>query len=187
MEQLAGFRNALMVLREVAEINEKNPGIPQPDVEFKPVKEKGAVVALTGKVRFHVWGSAVSYGYGERGETYTERKRLSIENGINAIVDAYGPELEWVANDPSDGGYNQSYFQLTATWHGMDIEVVTLRSDVGEEITVIESGPQVLTDGDTVQLVRQSATVWKPNISIGRRATPAYELEAAPLVLAVEA
>jgi hypothetical protein len=186
MEQLPGFRNALMVLREVAEIAEKHPEIPQPDITFTPKKESGAVVALTGKVRFHVWGDA-SFGYGEHGATYAERKRLSIENGINAIVDAYGPELGWVANDPSGGGYDQSYFQLTAQWHGMAIEVVTMRSDVGEEVTVIESGPQVITDGDTVQLVRQSATVWKPNISIGRRATPAYELEAKPLVLAVEA
>ena len=185
MEQLAGFRSALMIFREVAEINEKNPGIPQPSVEFAPVKDDG-VVSIAGKVRFHVWGTS-TYGTPGNGLSYAERKRLSIETAINAIVDAYGPELDWVANDPSADGYNKAYFQLTAEWHGAKVEIVTMRSDVGEEVTVIESGPQVITDGETVQLVRQSATVWKPNISIGRRATPAYELEPAPLTLAVEA
>lgn len=184
-ETLAGFRNALMVFRDVAEIIEKNPGIPQPTIEFAPKKEDGTV-AIAGKIKFQAWGNA-TYGYGDRAKSYAERKRLSIETVINAIVDAYGPELEWVANDPSGSGYDKDYFQLTAQWHGMLVTIVTMRSDVGEEVTVIESGPQVITDGDTVQLVRQSATVWKPNISIGRRATPAYELEPAPLTLAVEA
>lgn len=185
-ETLAGFRSALMVFREVAEIIEKNPGIPAPSIEFAPVKKEGELAGITGKIKFHAWGSGTSYSYAAGG-TYAERKRLAIENEINAIVDAYGPELAWVANDPSGSGYDKDYFELSAEWHGMRVTVVTMRSDVGEEITVIESGPQVITDGDTVQLVRQSATVWKPNISIGRRATPAYELEPAPLVLAVEA
>lgn len=182
MEQLAGFRNALMVLREVAALAEQHPGTPLPDITFKP--KDGAV---KGELKFHVWGSGVSYYDGGDGMTYGERKRLAIENAINAIVDAYGHDLEWVANDPSDGDYAKSYFVLSTVWHGMEVNITTMRSDVGEEVTVIESGPQVLTDGDTVQLVRQTATVWKPNISIGRRATPAYELEAKPLVLAVEA
>jgi hypothetical protein len=168
-----------MALRSVAEMAEKMPDVPLPDIEFKPNKKDGTV---KGALKFNVWGSSVSY-YGDG--SYAERKRLGIENTINAIVDAYGPDLAWVANDPSEDGYAKSYFQLKAEWHGMEIEICTLRSDVGEDVTVIESGPQVITDGDTIQLVRQSATVWKPNISIGRRATPAYELEPKPLVLAL--
>lgn len=180
-ENLTGFRNALMVFRDIAEIAEKHPALPLPVIEFKPNKKDGTTT-ITGSVRFHAWGTASYHGTG----SYADRKRLSIENDINAIVDALGEGLEWVANDPSEDGYHKSYFQLAATWHGVQVEIVTMRSDVGEEVTVISSGPQVLTDGDTVQLVRQTATVWQPNISIGRRATPAYELEAAPLVLAVE-
>lgn len=179
-ETLAGFRNVIMVLREVAELAEKRPGIPLPTVTFIPDRKKGTV---TARLKWHMWGDAVSYS----GGSYAERKRLSIENDINVVVDAYGPELAWVANDPSDGEYNKDYFVLKAERDGVQLEIVTMRSDVGEQVTVIESGPQVINDGDTVQLVRQSATVWQPNITIGRRATPAYELESAPLVLAVEA
>lgn len=182
MEQLAGFRNALIVLREVAALAEQMPGTPLPEITFKPKPKEGVV---TGELKFHVWGSSVSYYGAGNSTSYADRKRLAIEIAINAIVDAYGPDLEWVANDPSDGEYGKSYFTLSTVWHGMDLNITTMRSDVGEEVTTIDSGPQVLTDGDTVQLVRQTATVWKPNISIGRRATPAYELEAKPLVLAL--
>lgn len=177
---LPGFRNALMIIRDVAELLERDPGFPRPKVTFDFGKD------LTGEVYFHL--AAYNYDYNLSAEQRKEQVRLRIETQINTVIDTFGPELDWVSNDPSESTYDKSYFTLSAEWQpGVTVKMLTNRDAIGEMVDTIESGPQVLEQGGTVQLVRQTATVWQPNISIGRRATPAYELEAKPLVLAVEA
>lgn len=178
---LPGFRNAIEVLREVAALNERNPDSPVPIVTISGDKD-----GLKAEVYFHI--SSYNYDYNLTPDQRKEQARLKIETMINTIVDTFGPDLDWVSNDPSESSYDKSYFTLQAEWKpGVTVKMLTQRDKIGEMVDTVDSGPQVLTDGDTVQMVRQTATIWKPNITIGRRATPAYELEAAPLVLAVEA
>lgn len=175
---LAGYRNALMVFREVAELTEKNPDFPRPTITFGPGKE------LTGKVYWHL--THYNYDYKLTTEQRKEEVRLTLENQLNLIIDTFGPDLDWVANDPSKDDFAKAYFKLIAEWKpGMKVEVMISRNDIGEMVDTIESGPQVMEQGGMVQLVRQTATVWTPNITIGRRSTPVYELEAKPLVLAL--
>lgn len=176
-ETLAGYRNLIMVLREVAGIIERNPGTPQPQVAVAPGKG-----GLTAKLRFHVWGFA-----GTGTGTYEERKLASIERDINDLVAAYGPDLEWTANDPSESSYDKDYFQLRATARpGVVIEVVAMRSDIGEMVTTVESGPAVTQVDGAVRAVRQTTTMWRPNVNLTALATPAYELEAPVQLLELE-
>ena len=179
---LPGFRNAIEVLREVAALNERNPALPTPRVIIDGNSKDGQ------KVEVYFYISSYCYEYHLTEAQRKEQVRLEIENTINTVVEAFGPDLDWVSNDPSESTHDKAHFTLAAEWRpGVTVRMLTQRDKIGEMVDTIDSGPQVITDGDTVQLVRQTATVWKPNISIGRRATPAYELEAAPLVLAVEA
>ena len=179
---LPGFRNAIEVLREVAALNERNPALPTPRVTIDGSSKDGQ------KVEVYFYISHYCYDYLLTETERKEQARLAIENMINTVVEAFGPDLDWVSNDPSESTHDKVHFVLTAEWKpGVTVRMLTQRDKIGEMVDVVDSGPQVLTDGDTVQLVRQTATIWKPNITIGRRATPAYELEAAPLVLAVEA
>lgn len=176
-ETLAGYRNVIMVLRDVAGIIERNPGAPKPQVAIAPGKD-----GITAKLRIHCWGSA---GIGPG--TYEERKRASIEAQINEAVAAYGPDLAWVANDPSESSYDKDYFQLRATLQpGVDIEVLTFRSDIGEMVTTVESGPAVTQADGAVRAVRQTATMWKPNVNLTALATPVYELSAPVQLLELE-
>ena len=180
---LTGFRQAVMVLRDAAELAEKHPALPFPDVKFGKRTVAGGQ-ELAGEVMFHVWGKE-DYGIYDRARR-EEAKRLEIEHTITTIMEVFDAEgLEWVANDPSDGDYNKDYFILTAKRGEVQIKILTYRSNVGEFVDTVESGPQVIDDGETVQLVRQSVTVWKPNLNLSRRAVKGYELEAKPLVLAL--
>jgi hypothetical protein len=176
--RVAGPRNAAHILREVSVLVEQH-GVKFPRVQFG---------SYDGDQVSHYVHGATDYGlpYSDK-EGRKRSAQLDIENQFNTITEFWdsldGP-LEWVANDPS-AEHQKDYFRLAALYRGARIELWCSRSDIGEFVEQIESGPQVMTDGDTVQLVRQQVTVWKPNISIGRRATPQYELEAKPLVLAL--
>jgi hypothetical protein len=180
LPRIDGPRTAAHILREISVLIEQH-GISFPRVSF------GAYDGDT--VSFYIHGTTDhNVPYSDK-EGRKRSKQLDIENQFNQLAefwDALDGPLEWVANDPS-AEHQKDYFRLSALYRGAKLELWCTRSDIGEFVEQVESGPQVLTDGDTVQLVRQQVTVWKPNISIGRRATPAYELEAAPLVLAVEA
>lgn len=179
MEALAGYRTAIMVLREVATLTERSPEFVKPKVTFEHGKD------LTGEVFFNV--NTYVYDWQLSEAQRKEKVRLAVETRINTIIEHFGPDLEWVSNDPSENSFNKNYFTLETEWQpGVKVRIMCSRDAIGEMVDVVESGPQVLEQGGTVQLVRQTATIWKPNITIGRRATPAYELEAKPLVLAVE-
>lgn len=178
-EALPGYRNALMLLREVAGFTERNPEFPRPRLTFSSGSE------LKAEVYFHL--SHYCHDYKLTADQRKEQVRLALENKINLIIDTFGAELDWVANDPSEDSFAKSYFKLAAQWKpGVTVEMMMSRSDIGEMVDTMESGPQVIEGDGVVQLIRQTATVWKPNITIGRRSTPAYELESKPLVLAVE-
>lgn len=177
--RVAGPRNAAHILREISVLVEQH------DVKFPRVQ----FGSYDGDLVSHYVHGCVDYTVPYSDPVGRKRSaQLDIENQFNFLIEFWdsldGP-LEWVANDPS-AEHQKDYFRLAALYRGARIELWCSRADIGEFVEQIESGPQVITDGDTVQLVRQSATVWKPNINLNRRATPAYALESAPLVLAVE-
>lgn len=172
--KLAGFRSAIMVLREVAELMEKHPGIDAPSCQFTGGAEP------KGTVKFHAFGTTdYTLPYTRREES----KRLSVETQILRILDAFGPEVEWVANDPSDEAqntYDRNYYVLTAAWEDVNVVIVANRADVGEQATSISSGPQILAGEDgQVQALRQTVTVWTPNRALAARVTHQVELSAA--------
>lgn len=177
--RIDGPRTAAHILREISVLVEQH-GIRFPRVSFG---------AYDGdNVSFYIHGTT-DYGlpYSDK-EGRANSEQLDMENQFNFLTEFWdsldGP-LKWVANDPSEP-HQKDYFRLTALYRGAGLELWCSRSDIGEFVEQIESGPQHTEYADgAVQLVRQQVTVWKPNISIGRRATPAYELEAAPLVLAL--
>lgn len=184
LSRVDGPRNMVHILREVATLQERNPKIGGPIIRFNSYESDG--------VRWSV--SFYSSDWSLSDEERKEQQRLGIEGKFNAIIDGLddlvGP-LEWTANDPSDPDDTlaKNYFILTALYRGCEFSIMTSRENVGEEVAVIESGPQVIEGADGyVQTVRQQATIWRPNIQLGRRASAkAWELESKPVALAVEA
>lgn len=176
--RVAGPRNAAHILREISVMVEQH-GIDMPRVQFG---------SYDGDSISHYIHGAYDYGlpYSDK-EGRANSKRLDMENQFNKLTelwDALDGPLEWVSNDPSEP-HQKEYFRLAALYRGAKIELWCSRSDIGEFVEQIESGPQLTQRDGEVQLVRQQVTVWKPNITIGRKATPQYELEAKPLVLAL--
>lgn len=176
-----GPRNAAHILREISVLVEQH-GIDFPRIEFGGYNSDHVV--------FHLSAYHITYDYSTPA---SERKRaaaLAIENEIVKLTefwDALDGPLDWVANDPSESDHDRTYFRLTAIYRGVELQMFCQRDHIGEFVEQIESGPQHTEYADgAVQLVRQQVTVWKPNITIGRRAThQAYELESKPLVLAL--
>lgn len=173
-----GPRNAAYILREISVMVEQH-GIGMPRVQFG---------AYDGDQVSHYIHGVTDYGlpYTDT-EGRAASKRLDMENQFNRLTelwDALDGPLDWVSNDPSEP-HQRDYFRLAALYRGCRIELWCSRADIGEFVEQIESGPHLTRRGGEVQLVRQQVTVWKPNITIGRRAVPQYELEARPLVLAL--
>ena len=181
VSRVDGPRNAAHILREVSVLVEQY-GVDFPRVEFG---------AYDGdKLVFSVSDYRIQYDYSLPAEERKAKVALSVENTIATITefwDALDGPLDWVANDPSESSHFREYFYLTGVYRGAEIRMVCKREQIGEFVEQIESGPQHTEYADgAIQLIRQSVTVWKPNITIGRRAThQAYELEAKPLVLAL--
>lgn len=176
--RVAGPRNAAHILREISVLVEQH-GVEFPRIEFGGYNSDHVV--------FHLSAYHITYDYSVPEHVRKRAGALHIENEIAKLTEFWdgldGP-LEWVSNDPSEP-HQKDYFRLAALYRGCKIELWCNRSDIGEFVEQIESGPQLTRRGGEVQLVRQQVTVWKPNITIGRRATPQYELEAKPLVLAL--
>lgn len=170
--ELAGYRSAIMLMRKVAELAEKRPDLPKPDIAFSH-RAKG----VGGVVKYHAWGTR-SYDYKLGEDQRREMHRKSIEAEINGVTAMFGPDLQWVSNDPSESSYEKSYFTLTADWDGVKVIVMTQRNDIGEEVTELESGPAITEVDGAVRAIRQTATLWRPNVALAALATPAYELEA---------
>lgn len=173
-----GPRNAAHILREISVLVEQH------DVSFPRV----SFGAYDGDSVSHYVHGTTDYNISYSDPEGRKRsKQLDIENQFNKLTEFWdsldGP-LDWVANDPS-AEHQKDYFRLAALYRGAKIELWCSRTDIGEFVEQIESGPQVMEQDGAIQLVRQQVTVWKPNISIGRRAAKAYELESRPLVLAL--
>lgn len=98
-------------------------------------------------------------------------------NMLTAFWDSLDGPLDWVANDPSASSHDRDYFRVRALYRGAMIELWSSREDVGEKVSVVESGPAITEANGAVRLIRQEATMWRPNITLAALATPAYELE----------
>lgn len=164
-----GPRNAVHILREVAALMEQHPEIDFPRVSFGQYDGD--------HITFHLWGID---NYSLHGAARKEAKLREMERRFQLIMNHF-PGLEWVANDPSDDtgaySYHRDYYILTATYRGAHIKVLCNRKDVGEEVAVVESGPQITEVDGAVRAIRQTATMWRPNITLAGLSTPAYELE----------
>lgn len=171
-----GYRNAAYILREVAALAERNPGLPQAMVSFGSYGSDFIHYFIQGEDDWHLPNE--------------ERKALKLETIeaqyalIMGHFDGIDGALDWVANDPSEDEYTaRNYFVLTAVFRGAEIRVKAERSAVGEEVKVVQAGPQFteLEDG-TIRALKQEAVVWKPTIKLSALARPGFELDAAPLI-----
>lgn len=168
---LNGYRNGIMVMRDIAEMLEKNPNLPVPNVRFNGAKREQIECAIV----FNVWGSA-DYNILNRVER-ADFKRRSIEKDMQAIMAALGEGIEWTANDPSaDNDYDRSYFIMTGERDGVTVKMLCNRADVGETVTVAQAGPDVTEVDGAVRVIRQTATMWRPNITLTRAAPVTFEL-----------
>lgn len=180
VSRVDGPRAAAHILREISVLVEQY-GVDMPRVQFGQYN--------SDEVSFNLSAYHIQYDYSIPAAERPGRMALQVENQIALITgfwDGLDSPLDWTANDPSKSEHDREYFHLTATYRGVVIRLTCQRSHIGEFVEQIESGPQHIERDGEVQLVRQSVTVWRPNISIGRRATSqAYALEAKPLVLAL--
>jgi hypothetical protein len=159
-----GLRNAALLIREAAEFTEKHPDMSAPRISFNAYEDDG--------LSYHVY----AYGLGAADQ---------IAAQMRTIQDFY-PGLEWTANDPSKSEHDRQMLYLRARHRGAVITIFTSRDKIGEFVNVIEAGPQVIESEDgTMQAIRQTVTVWKPNPALAALARPGFELGAAPSVKAL--
>jgi hypothetical protein len=156
-----GLRNATWLVREAAEFAEKHPDMSAPRIAFNAYEDDG--------LHYHV------YAYG-----YDAADRIAAQ--MQTIQEFY-PGLEWVANDPSKSTHDREMLYLRANHRGAVITIFTSRDKIGEFVNVIEAGPQVIeTEDGTMQAIRQTVTMWKPNPVLAALSRPGFELGAAPSV-----
>ncbi|QWY82815.1 hypothetical protein PP641_gp075 [Arthrobacter phage SilentRX] len=170
---LNGYRNGIMVMRRIAELLEKHPDVEIPRVKFDSRHVEGET-KVTCEVLFHVFGKPdYKLYYAEREESV----RLDIERRMQQLIAALGPDAEWTANDPSsESSYDRNYFILTAELDGCEVKLLTDRSAVGEEVTVADAGPDVTEVDGAIRVIRQTATMWRPNITLTTAAPVKFEL-----------
>jgi hypothetical protein len=171
-----GYRNAALICREVATLAERHPELPKATVTFGSYSSDFVQYFVQAKSEEGTYPWMMS----------AEEKLASIEAQYETIMnhfDGLDGTLDWVANDPADDEYTaRNYFILTALYRGAEIKVKADRSDVGEEVKVVQAGPQYaeLEDG-SVRALKQEAVVWKPTIRLSALARPGYDLGAAPM------
>jgi hypothetical protein len=171
-----GYRNAAYILREVATLAERNPDVPKAMVSF----------GSYGSDFVHY------FAQGEDNWRLPEAERAAlkletIEAQFALIMDHFDGidgDLDWVANEPSEDDYTaRNYFVLTAVFRGAEVRVKAERSAVGEEVKVVQAGPQFveLEDG-SIRALKQEAVMWTPTINLSRKSRPGFELNAAPQI-----
>lgn len=171
-----GYRNAAYILREVATLAERHPDLPEAMASF----------GSYGSDYIHYFVQGTDNWYLPE----QERKALKLETIeaqyalIMGHFEGIDGALDWVANDPSEDDYTaRTYFILTAVFRGAEIRIKADRSAVGEEVKVVQAGPQFteLEDG-TIRALKQEAVVWKPTINLSAKSRPGFELDAAPQI-----
>jgi len=174
-----GYRNAAYILSEIATLAERNPTLPKATVTFGSYGSDYVQYFVQGKQDRDYWLLDEQERKAQTLETI-EAQYATIMGHFDGIDGA----LDWVANDPSDDEYTaRNYFVLTAVFRGAEIRVKATRSDVGEEVKVVQAGPQFaeLEDG-TVRALKQEAVMWKPTINLSAKSRPGFELDAAPRI-----
>lgn len=183
--KVEGYRNAIMVLRDLAALVEQHPEIELPSVAFGKHS-----YAWSNSVSFNCWGTSMGQPddwyklpYEERKEREKQHKRDSIVRQINTIIDAFPSITDWTPNDPSadsTDSYAKSYYVVTGTWGNVQVKIAAQREMMGEEVQVMYAGPQVTMQDGSIQALRQTLTVWKPNPDLSARIMdPARMLESA--------
>lgn len=169
--KLSGPREGVWLMRLIAELVEKNPEIKPPTISINGYGGD--------TVTFHPFTTA-AYDYSLSAKERTAAKLLGIERQFNTITEFFGPDVVWTANHPSDteSSLNKTYFILSAVHtSGVGLSVMASRSDVGENVHAIDSGPDITETGDGyLQAVRTNVTVWKPNINLTALARPGFAL-----------
>lgn len=174
---VTGYRNAALILRDVAELAERQPDLPKARVTFGSYESDNITYFVHGAEDYTIYDR----------EERERANRENIERDFEAIMshfDSLEGISEWTANDPANDDYNsRQYFILTALYRGAEVIVKASRSDVGEEVKVVQAGPQYteLEDG-TIRALKQEAVVWKPTIRLSALARPGFELDAAPRI-----
>jgi hypothetical protein len=177
--KVPGYRTAAYILREVATLAERNPDLPKAMVTFGSYGSDFIQYFVQGTEPKNYWLLPEA-----------ERKALklaAIEEQYALIMghfDGIDGPLDWVANDPSEDEYTaRNYFVLTGLFRGAELRVKASRSDVGEEVKVVQAGPQFveLEDG-SIRALKQEAVMWRPTINLSAKSRPGFELDAAPMI-----
>lgn len=177
--RVAGWRQAIMLMRRVAELTEKHPEIGAPRITFGSYEDDSISYTLHGYDAYYDYTKSRSERDGAR--------RLFIEGQFNLLTQWWGEDLEWVTNSPlpaENGEYLRSYhrdtFILSTTVSGVKIKLHTQREYIGEKVQSLDSGPNISDMGDgTMQAVRTHVTTWQPNIHLTALARPGFELAGA--------
>lgn len=169
-----GPRNAAHILSEVAALMEQHPEIEMPRISFACYDEDA--------ITFHLH-NVTDYSLPYKGDARKEATLRTMERQFQIVMDWFPGVAEWVANDPSDDkpgtayAFHRDYYILTGKYRGALIKIMCSREAVGEKVSVIESGPSITKVDGAVRSIRQTATMWRPNITLSKLSTPAYELE----------
>jgi hypothetical protein len=174
-----GPRNAAYIFREVATLAERHPDLPKAMSSFGSYGPDFIHYFVQGTEPANYWTMVE--------EERKAHKLEMIESQYGIIMghfDGIDGPLDWVANDPSEDDYTaRNYFVLTALFRGAEVRIKAERSAVGEEVKVVQAGPQYteLEDG-TIRALKQEAVVWRPTINLSAKSRPGFELDAAPQI-----
>lgn len=138
-----GFRRDIMVLHHLSELMEKNPGLPRPKITLN----RNSSGQTANEIYWYISADRTITvphrdedgnwaDWDERAAKIKELRRVDLEERMAALVQALGDDLEWEKNDPTVDTYS---YRLTSTWLGCTVHISTWRSDVCEEVVVLET------------------------------------------------
>ncbi|ALY10616.1 hypothetical protein FDH86_gp081 [Arthrobacter phage Tank] len=153
--KVVGFRTAIEVLRTLAELMEQHPDLPHPVVNFDYDDAKSEYINC---VRFSIW----DFGPGK------EERSL---HKINTIVEAFPDHIQWVPSDPSaeKDAFAAKYFKVKAMWGNVEVTISCGADLIGQEVDVVNAGPQVRLEDGTLHALRQTMHIWRPNPGLSPR------------------
>lgn len=98
-----GLRREANQMGMISELLEKHPEIPRSRFDFSVSSTHGVTAHL------NCWGTT-------RGEA---GGYLTVEEEMLKWVELFGPAVKWERNDPTDGSYNETYYQMEGDWAGI--------------------------------------------------------------------